>query len=65
MFSIGERVIFQHPDAQLDGLRGGITACYEGGYYDITFEDGRKWERVWESKLAKESEYPDYPRPKE
>ena len=55
MYQIGERVIFQHPNAKLDGLRGQIESVSSGGYYDVRLDDGRLWDGVWESKLARGS----------
>ena len=61
--AVGERVIFQHPSAALDGLRGVIEGAKPGGYYDVRLDDGRLWDGVWESKLEREADYPDYPLP--
>ena len=62
MYKIGDRVIFQCPAPELDGRRGQIETVLEGGVYGVRFDDGPLWE-IWESKLAREADEPDYPLP--
>ena len=62
-YGVGDRVIFTSPDHALDGLRGTVTAVYDGGYYDVKFEEGVTWMWIWESKLDREADNPDYPQP--
>ena len=64
IYTIGERVIFTHPCAQLDGRRGEVIGAKAGGYYEVRFDDGETWEGVWESKLDREADNVDYPLPR-